>query len=261
VTVSERPVAYVPVDGPAIGLAAQAAVLAALAVGVGLGAAGWLAGAVFGLVTWGALGGALRRSGARAFGAANHVTLARATLVGGVTALTADALRNGLSVTVPIGVLVGLATVALVLDGVDGQVARRTSTETPLGARFDMEVDAALIMVLSVLVATRIGGWVLAIGALRYVFVAAARALPWLRGALPPRFGRKAVAAVQGVVLVVAASGLLPGVVAAALVGAALASLVWSFGRDVAWLWRIHRPATGHAGTVPSRTTPIVDGC
>jgi phosphatidylglycerophosphate synthase len=250
VTVSERPIAYAPVDGPAIGLAAQVAVLGALAVGVGLGSAGWLAGGVFALVTWGALGGALRRSGTRAFGAANHVTLARCTLVGGVAALTADSFR----VAVPIGVLVVLATVALVLDGVDGQVARRTSTETPLGARFDMEVDAALIMVLSVLVAAQVGAWVLAIGALRYAFVGAARALPWLRAALPPRFTRKVVAAVQGIVLVVAASGLLPAVAAVALVGAALASLVWSFGRDIAWLWR-----TRTVGAGGWRTTPVAE--
>ncbi|GAA4940924.1 hypothetical protein GCM10023238_03240 [Streptomyces heliomycini] len=46
----------------------------------------------------------------------------------------------------------GLTAVALILDGVDGKVARRTGTSTPLGARFDMEVDAFLILVLSVYV-------------------------------------------------------------------------------------------------------------
>ena len=39
------------------------------------------------------------------------------------------------------------------LDAVDGQVARRTGTVSALGARFDMEVDAFLILVLSVYVA------------------------------------------------------------------------------------------------------------
>ena len=37
-----------------------------------------------------------------------------------------------------------------VLDAVDGHVARRTGTATAFGARFDMEVDAFLIVVLSV---------------------------------------------------------------------------------------------------------------
>ena len=46
--------------------------------------------------------------------------------------------------------LVTLSTVALVLDAVDGQVARRTGTATPLGARIDGEVDAFLILLLSI---------------------------------------------------------------------------------------------------------------
>ena len=45
-----------------------------------------------------------------------------------------------------------------------------------------MEVDAFLILVLSVYVARSTGAWVLAIGAARYVFVAAGWLLPWLRG-------------------------------------------------------------------------------
>ena len=38
------------------------------------------------------------------------------------------------------------------LDLVDGWVARRTGTASPFGARFDLETDAALILVLSWLV-------------------------------------------------------------------------------------------------------------
>ena len=93
------------------------------------------------------------------------------------------------------------------LDAVDGQVARRTGTVSALGARFDMEVDAFLILVLSVYVAPAVGWWVLAIGAARY----AARGAPsgCCRGCarpVPPRYWRKVVAAVQGIVLAVAAS-------------------------------------------------------
>jgi phosphatidylglycerophosphate synthase len=137
--------------------------------------------------------------------------------------------------------LVALAAAALVLDAVDGRVARRTGTVSALGARFDMEVDAFLILVLSVHVARSAGVWVLAIGAMRYVFVAAAWAWPWLRGALPPSSARKTVAAAQGVVLVVACAGVAPHPVTIGLVALALAALVWSFGRDIGWLWR-NRP-------------------
>ena len=54
-----------------------------------------------------------------------------------------------------VGVLVPLAVVALVLDLVDGRVARRTVTASAYGARLDGEADAFLILVLSVLVAAR----------------------------------------------------------------------------------------------------------
>jgi phosphatidylglycerophosphate synthase len=137
-----------------------------------------------------------------------------------------------------LALIVALSTVALILDGVDGHVARRTGTATAVGARFDMEVDAFLILVLSVFVAASLGPWVLLIGAMRYVFVAAGWFMPWLKGSLPPSFARKTVAAAQGVLLVVASSGLLPAAGSVAVVALALASLVWSFGRDVLWLRR-----------------------
>ena len=53
------------------------------------------------------------------------------------------------------------------------------------GARFDMETDAALLLVLSLYVARDLGLWVLAIGLARYVFLAAKVPLPWLRGQAP----------------------------------------------------------------------------
>jgi phosphatidylglycerophosphate synthase len=229
-------------------------VLAGLAAMVGLGVAGWLAGIAYGVVTCAALTRGLRRSGTGDLGPANRVTLTRATLVGGVTALTVDSFDR----QVPVEVLVTLAVVALVLDAVDGHVARRTSVATALGARFDMEVDAFLILVLSVYIAGPVGGWTLAIGAMRYVFVVATWVLPWMRGSLPPRYWRKVVAAVQGIVLVVAMAEILPRPLTAAALAGSLALLIESFGRDVGWLWR-HRtgpPGVGdRAGsTVTGRT-------
>jgi uncharacterized membrane protein YphA (DoxX/SURF4 family) len=53
-----------------------------------------------------------------------------------------------------------------------------------------MEVDAFLILVLSVYVSMSLGPWVLLIGGMRYAFVAAARVLPWLNAPLPPSTAR-----------------------------------------------------------------------
>jgi phosphatidylglycerophosphate synthase len=141
-----------------------------------------------------------------------------------------------------------------VLDALDGAVARRTRTASPLGARFDMECDAYLILVLSVHVAARLGAWVVLIGVMRYAFVAASRPFPWLRGALPPSTARKTVAVVQGVVLAGAGSGLCPTAPATVLVAVALALLAGSFGRDVRFLWRASGGRAG--GTVP-RAAPV----
>ncbi|GAB2917277.1 MULTISPECIES: CDP-alcohol phosphatidyltransferase family protein [Streptomyces] len=240
----------------AVGAGAQVLLLAFLGTAIGLGPAGWLTGLAFAFATWAVLNRALLRTRPRSFGPANRVTLGRAVLVGAVTALVADSFQS----SPPVSLFVGLTAVALILDGVDGKVARRTGTSTALGARFDMEVDAFLILVLSVYVSMSLGPWVLLIGLMRYGFVAAAKAMPWLNGSLPHSMARKTVAAIQGVFLLVAASGLLPYAANLVVVAVALGSLVWSFGRDVAWLYR-NREGRGTATatvTVPERVTVAV---
>ncbi|NIH80649.1 CDP-alcohol phosphatidyltransferase family protein [Amycolatopsis viridis] len=214
----------------AVAAGALLVLVSGLALTVGLTPAGWVAGAGYGGALWVLLTGALRRAGRVALGPADRVTLARATLTGGVLALVAA----GSSGPVP----AGLATLALALDAVDGRVARRTATVSPLGARFDLEADAVLILVLCVPVAVVLGPWVLLIGAMRYAFVAAGWVLPWLRGPLAPDRARKAVAAAQGVTLLVVVAGVLPRGAALAGTAVALAALAWSFGRDVRTLWR-----------------------
>ncbi|WP_329332647.1 CDP-alcohol phosphatidyltransferase family protein [Streptomyces sp. NBC_00663] len=221
----------------AVGAGVQILLLALLGTAIGMGPAGWLTGLAFAVATWAVLSRALHRTQPRSFGPANRVTLGRSILVGGVTALVADSFQS----SPPVTLFVGLTAVALILDGVDGKVARRTGTSTPLGARFDMEVDAFLILVLSVYVSMSLGPWVLLIGAMRYAFVAAARVWTWLNAPLPPSTARKTVAALQGVFLLLAASGLLSYALEFAVVATALGTLVWSFGRDVLWLSRTSR--------------------
>ncbi|MFF9220740.1 CDP-alcohol phosphatidyltransferase family protein [Streptomyces viridosporus] len=233
----------------AVGAGVQVLLLALIGPAIGMGPAGWLTGLAFAVATWAVLSRALHRSRLRSFGAANRVTLGRAVLVGGVTALVADSFQD----SPPVSLLVGLTAVALILDGVDGKVARRTGTSTPLGARFDMEVDAFLILVLSVYVSMAMGPWVLLIGTMRYVFVAAARLWPWLTAPLPPSTARKTVAALQGVLLLLAGADLLPHGVNVGVVALALGLLVWSFGRDVRWLWRTSRVRAAAAATAEVR--------
>lgn len=223
------------------GLVGGLVLLAVLAATVGLAAAGWIIGVGYLVGLTGMLVRAVWRSGRTRLGPADAVTLTRAVLVGGLTALIADSFRS--PDQTPVVAMVALATVALALDAVDGRVARRTGTVTAVGARFDMEVDAFLVLVLSVYDVRLLGGWVLLIGLARYLLVAAGWVLPWLPGPTPPRFWAKVVAAVQGVVLTVAMAGLLPRPVMVGVVLVALVMLAESFGRQVWWRYRYARPA------------------
>jgi phosphatidylglycerophosphate synthase len=222
--------------GPVAGLVAQllltAAIAGAVAVsGVTLDVAGWVVGVACGVISNVALAHGLSHYRADRMSPADWVTLARATLAVGVATLVAASFGQH----VQVAMLVTLAALALVLDAVDGWIARRTRT-APLGARFDGEVDAFLILVLSVYGARLAGAWVIAIGAARYAFLAAGWLLPWMRAPLPPRYWRKVVCAMQGIVLTVAAAHVLPMSLTQAALVVALVLLAESFGRDVWWL-------------------------
>jgi phosphatidylglycerophosphate synthase len=235
--------------GPLAGLVAQLVLLTLLAQSAGLGRLGWVVGAGSGLFLDAALGRALWRDRSARLGPAGWVTLIRATFAVGVAATSAASLVRD----VPAASLVVPACVALVLDFVDGQVARRTRTVSALGARMDGEVDAFLMLALSVAVAPFAGIWVLAIGAARYAFLAAGFMVHWLRAPLPRRDWRKVVAATQGIALTLAVAQILPLAPIRVMLAVALALLTESFGRDVWWLWRHRRaaprPATSRSGT------------
>ena len=167
------------------------------------------------------------------FGAANQVTLGRGALV----ALLAGLIGEAPDAALP-ALVTAVASGIAVLDGVDGWLARRTSRSSPFGARFDMETDALLIMVLAVLAWQfgKAGIWVLGSGALRYVFIAAGRAAPTLRHPLPPSQRRKVLAVVQVVALIVTVAPFDPPAVSAPLAAVALGALTVSFLMDVVWL-------------------------
>jgi phosphatidylglycerophosphate synthase len=239
-----------------VGVLAEVALLAGLTGAVGLDAAGWVVGMAWGLITNGALARTPARGGPHLMGPANWVTLTRATIVGGVAALVTDSFDR----PAPVTTLVTLAVVALLLDALDGWVARRTGTVSSFGARFDLEVDAFLILVLSVYVARSSGYWVLAIGAARYAFLAAGWPLPWMRAPLPPRYWRKVVAATQGIVLTIAAADVLPPALTRAALVAALALLAESFGRDVWWLWSHRDGARGRVAAGADATLGLASG-
>lgn len=173
-----------------------------------------------------------------ALGWANRVTLVRSVLV----ALVAGGLIAG-AYTDAIWQWLLIAVTALLLDGVDGWVARYTRSHSNFGARFDMELDALLIMLLCIGLwqLEPLAAWVLLIGGMRYLFVLASLPFPWLMAPLFASFRRKAVCVWQVAALLLALIPLTSPLAASLLAISALLSLAYSFGFDVWWLYRQSR--------------------
>jgi phosphatidylglycerophosphate synthase len=182
----------------------------------------------------------------REMGLANQATITRGVLVVMLAALIGEHSDGFVqSVALAIGVI------AAILDGVDGWLARRTNMASRFGARFDMETDALFIFVLAALAwqLDKAGAWVLLSGLLRYGFVMAGLALPWLRAPLPPSFRRKTVAVLQVVALLFVIAPFISPAVSAPIAGAALITLTLSFLTDVTWLKRqAERPEASTSG-------------
>ena len=178
------------------------------------------------------------------FGPANQVTTARAVVVALVASLIGEPTRAVVAATAAAASLV-----VTLLDGLDGWLARRSRMASPFGARFDMEVDALLILALAILVwrYDKAGAWVVLSGLLRYLFVAAGWWWQWLRHPLPPSRRGKVICVVQIVGLTVAIAPIVTPSVSVLLAGAALLALCYSFLVDTVWLWR-HAGRPGGAG-------------
>ncbi len=131
-----------PADKPAtrsvlrasvLGLLATAALLGVVTATAGVAVAGWIAGLAAGSAAAALLAAARMRSDQASVHPADWVTLTRAVLAAGVAGLVADSFSG----PVPVAALVTLSVVALVLGGVNGQVARRTGTAAPLDGHLE----------------------------------------------------------------------------------------------------------------------------
>lgn len=169
------------------------------------------------------------------FGAANQVTTIRAAIVSLLAGFIGEPPTSALA-----WVVVVLAALATMLDGVDGWLARRSGLVSPLGARFDLEVDALLILVLALLAWRfgKAGPWIVLAGLLRYAFVAGGWAVAWMRRPLPASRRRQTACIAQIVALICALLPHVPPTVSVWISALALCALVASFAIDAAWLWQ-----------------------
>ena len=166
------------------------------------------------------------------FGPGNRVTSLRMALSALLAAVIGQSLMQPDAIA---WTIVVAATVTAVLDAADGPLARRSGLASDFGARFDMETDAWLTLVLCGLIVhfDKAGAWVLAAGLMRYAFVGAARLWPWLSGTLPASLRRKAVCVAQITTLIVCLGPIVPRALSSVLAATSLIVLAWSFAVDV----------------------------
>lgn len=174
----------------------------------------------------------------RVFGLANRITLGRTAFTTILASLipVAHALNTPVWLwTIAIG-----ATLTLCLDGLDGYVARSSGLSSEFGARFDMETDAFLGLVITLFIwqSGKVGLWVLGLGVLRYLFVIASFWLAPLRADLYPSLRRKTICVIQVGALCLMLCPWLSAFQASIVGMLALACLVYSFSVDVRWLFQ-----------------------
>lgn len=181
---------------------------------------------------------------------ANQITAVRA-----VGALVCAGLVVGQlagSVARPSWWLAAVAAPALLLDAVDGRVARLDGDASAMGVRFDVEVDAALVAILSVSAAVLVTPWALLVGAARYLYVAGGWVRPRWQAPLRPRRSRKVIGARVATLMRTSVVPGLPAPLREVCIVGSTALLAWSFGRDIA-----DREGLTRRDTTPAPPTPI----
>lgn len=126
----------------------------------------------------------------------------------------------------------------LLLDGLDGWLARKNGQTSSFGTKFDMEVDSLFAIVLSLLAwqSDKVGWWVLLLGLPRPLFIVAAWLEPRLKAPLPDSMLRKTICVIQIAVLILLLAPVINPLTSQLLAGMVLVLLAGSFWRDTKWL-------------------------
>lgn len=175
------------------------------------------------------------------FGPANSVTFLRAVLVCWIAGSIGQAATDWAAWFIVI-----IGTTALLLDGVDGWLARKYRCATDFGARFDQEIDALLILILAILTVQtgKAGIWILLAGLLRYMFIVGALVFPKLADPLPPSKRRQTICVVTVVGLILCLAPVVTPPVSTVLAVLTVGVLTLSFTVDTLWLLRSRRPGS-----------------
>ena len=155
-------------------------------------------------------------------GYANWVTLLRLIII--LTIMTTSEITL---LSAQIGFII-----ALILDGVDGYIARRTKSESLEGTRFDMEVDAFFVLAITLFIWSSLGYpiWIISLGLFRYAYVILLYGLRLPERPEPPSYFKKTTTVISiGVMIVIL---ILPEVNFSYTIALPITLLVLSFGHS-----------------------------
>ena len=139
-----------------------------------------------------------------------------------------------------LNIFIFLAFIALILDGVDGLIARRYKESDSFGISFDQEADnlMLLILCLSIYLNKDIGVEIFLIPIYRYIFILSMYRFLWLKRELPESFTRKFVCIFTSILLIISHISYLDEYIIINIVFFALFIITFSFAKDIIWLYR-----------------------
>ena len=133
-----------------------------------------------------------------------------------------------------------LALISLLLDGLDGFIARRYNDTSKFGELFDQESDNFLMFVLSIslYINKDIGLYVFLIPAYRYIFITLMTKYSWLKNTLPDSILRKSVCVMTTLLMIISHEVYFNEFIFNFIINLALFIITFSFSKDIIWLYR-----------------------
>tara|TARA_B100001564_G_scaffold11381_1_gene9226 strand:- start:76 stop:546 length:471 start_codon:yes stop_codon:yes gene_type:complete len=137
-------------------------------------------------------------------------------------------------------IIVILAVLSFMLDGLDGFIARKYNHVTKFGEIIDQESDNFLMLVLSIslYLNREVGMYIFLIPLYRYIFILYMSRYSWLKIELPSSQFRKFACAFTILLMIIAQDSYLGHKNTIILVFLSLFIITFSFAKDIIWLYR-----------------------
>ena len=181
------------------------------------------------------------RSNAKEFNLASKVTYIRLSIsiILLTAAINSNIYSNIFNIFYIERILILLALISLLLDGLDGFIARKYTQVTKFGELIDQEADNFLILIMSISLYLNkdVGFYIFLIPTYRYIFIFLMAKYDWLKRTLPESHVRKLACVLATIFLIIAQESHLT-INSTFLVNLALFIITFSFSRDIIWLYR-----------------------